>query len=127
MAELCINWPLNVVQTTNSASKVKLLESFLCFQNKIQACDMETGEKKTNGSKEESHPSGENAKLSPTNATAPAAEPATPELPKVEYRQTFRPRRGMSQNRQTVREKALEFRNIIKKWLLLCTTLGPVY
>lgn len=46
---------------------------------------MDKGEKKTDGSKEENHPSGEITKLSPANANAPPAEPARPELPKVEY------------------------------------------
>lgn len=55
---------------------------------------METEEKKTDGSKDENHPSGKNAKLSPTDANAPPAEPAMPELPKVEYPGSVRPWRG---------------------------------
>lgn len=64
-----------------------------CLQNKIPDCDMETGEKKTDGAKEENHPSGDNTKLSPTNANAPPAAQAVPELPKVEYRENTRPQR----------------------------------
>lgn len=45
---------------------------------------METGEKKTDGSKEENHPSGENTKFLPINENAPPVETAMPELPKVE-------------------------------------------
>lgn len=52
---------------------------------------METGEKKADGSKEENHPSGENTKLPPANAKAPPAEPAMPELPKVECHENVRP------------------------------------
>ncbi|CAG06103.1 unnamed protein product [Tetraodon nigroviridis] len=47
-------------------------------ENKIQDCDLDTAEKKTDGPKEENHPSGEN----PTHADVPPAEPAVPELPK---------------------------------------------
>lgn len=65
---------------------------------------METGEKKADGSKEENHPFGENTKLLPANAKAPPAEPAMPELPKVEGHENVRPWRGTAQNRQTVSE-----------------------
>lgn len=55
---------------------------------------METEERKPDGPKEENHPLGENAKLSPTNPNAPPTELAMPELPKVEYPGSCGPRRG---------------------------------
>lgn len=55
---------------------------------------METEEKKPDGSKEENHLSGENAKLSPTDPNAPPTELAMPELPKVEYPGSVGPWRG---------------------------------
>lgn len=92
---------------------------------------MEIGEKKTDGSKEENHPSGENTKLLPTNANAPPAEPAMPELPKVEDHENVRPQRGTAPNRQLHLERGIEISKSYKNGYLIifsfCTILGPVY